>query len=235
MSIATKLEDVRKALAEFSRKRKFKKANAARAEAAELQASLAKCRGKLEISKKDFARTIKTQSRNIAEGLQIGADTTIQEQTLWDAAIGYMMVKDAIYSLRSIATFDSVSHAYEMLGAAVDLMAERERILPKLPKIGGKRGRNVYGYITSNAALKDKQELLDGFFEELKQTGDIEGCLSRAKSPALRSAERRASGAELSEADRWAAVLDGDTPGQELPELDAAAVDSMMDIHPADG
>lgn len=233
-SISNKFEDARAALSELSRKRKFKKANAARSEAAELQSELAKCRGKLEICKKDFQRTVKHQVAGISEGISIGADTSIQEQTLWDAAIGYMIVKDAIFSMKSIATFDSVAHAYEMLDAAVDQITTRQRTLPKLPKIGGRRGRNVYGYITSNAALKQKEELLDGFFDELKQTGDIEGCLATARHPAELRADRVADAKPFTHDDLWADVPDAnDTSDSDID--DTSLMDGMMDIHPPIG
>lgn len=233
-TITNKLEDAKNALNELSRKHKFKKANASRAEAAELQASLAKCRGTLEVCKKDFSRTIRTQKNSIAEGAAIGADTTIQEQMLWDAAIGYMLVKDAIYALKTISTFDSVSHAYEMLGTAVDLMSERQRILsklPKLPKLGGNRERNVYGYITSNTALRQKQELLDGFFEELKKTGDIEACLETAVHPAEARASRNLGSLGETDTDLWASVLGAESTTERVEE-DVASLDSLMDIHP---
>ena len=229
-AITMKLEDARRAMEELKRKRKFKKANDARAEAVALQSALATCRGKLEICKKDFNRTIRTEARNISEGMSLGADTTIQEQTLWDAAIGYMMVKDAIFSLRTISTFDSVTHAYDMLGTAIDLISERQRILPKLPKVGPKRDRNIYGYITSNAALEQKQEILDGFFEELKHTGDIEACLAAARLPSEVQAARLTGLSGESDAKRWNDVL-GERPGAaELPELDEATLAEMMDV-----
>lgn len=228
-AITMKLEDARRALEALKRKRRFKKANDARAEAAELQSALATCRGKLEICKKDFSRTIRSEVRNIAEGTAIGADTTIQEQTLWDAAIGYMMVKDAIYSLKTISTFDSVTHAYDMLGTAIGLMSERQRILPKMPKIGPKRDRNIYGYLTSDTALQQKQEVLDGFFEKLKQNGDIEACLAEAKSPA-EIAAGRVTGGEGGQESRWGR-LDDDQTVANMPDLDESDLASMSDIH----
>lgn len=231
-AITNKLEDAKKALENLKRKRRFKKANDARAEAAELQYSLAACRGKLEICQKDFNRTIRAEARHIQEGASVGADTTIQEQTLWDAAIGYMMVKDAIFSLRTISTFDSVTHAYDMLGTAIDLMSERERAKPKLPKLISKRERNVYGYITSNAALQQKQELLDSFFEELKRSGDIEACLMMARDPAALSAARKAGALDQSDTAAWDAVLGKRPEPKAMPELDDADFDALMDIEP---
>lgn len=231
-AITRKLEDAKSALNELKRKRKFKKANAAREENAELQAALAACRGKLEICKKDFNRTIRLESRNIREGASLGADTTIQEQTLWDAAIGYMMVKDAIFSLRTISSFDSVTHAYDMLGAAIDLMAERERAKPKLPKLISKRQRNVYGYITSNEALKQKQVLLDCFFEELKQTGDIETCLANTRDPAAVNASRRAGMTSETDTSQWDSVLGRADDKENAKELEDVNLDSLMDFDP---
>lgn len=228
--ISNKIEDAKKALDELKRNRKFKKANASRAEAAELQASLAQCRGKLEVCKKDFNRTIRMEARNIAEGLAIGADTTIQEQTLWDAAIGYMMVQDAIYSVRTISSFDSVSHAYEMLDAAIEQITQRQRLLPKLPKIGGKRERNVYGYLTSNAALQQKQELLDGFFEELKRTGNIEACLDNVKHPGTAAARWTKPADAAARTDL--SILDEVDDHDSKESYDDVSFDALMDIHP---
>lgn len=231
MSLITdKIEAAKKALEELKRNRKFKKANAARAEAADLQNQLAVCRGKLEICKNDFNRTIRHEAKSIAEGVQMGADTVIQEQTMWDAAIGYMMVRDAIYSLKTISTFDSVNYAYDMLGTAVDLMSNRKHSTSAVSKIVGRRGRNVYGYITSNAALHQKQEILDSFFEELKRSGNIEECLKLARNP-MDTAVARKSG-DLSDHDDalWDSVLGGDAKKDD-EDISPADIDSMMDIH----
>lgn len=175
-----KIEEARAAINNIRRNKKFKKANKERIKDVELQNDLAVCRGKLEVCKNDFNRTIKKEARSIAEGKRIGADTTIQEMTLWDAAVGYMLVKDAIYQLKTIATFDSVNHAYDMLGAAIDQITERKYKADKIPKIFSRRERNMYGYVTSSTAVKNKEEILDVIFETLKQTGDIEACLQSA-------------------------------------------------------
>jgi hypothetical protein len=179
MAISDILEDAKAYLEQLKKKYKFKKANLQREEQAELQASLAKCRGKLEICKNDFNRTIGTQSRNIADGLRIGADTRIQEKMLWDAAVGYMLVRDAIYALKTINSFDSVSHAYDMLDAAAKQMSGKKS---KFPSFGPSKERNSYGYITSATAVKEKETLLESFFDRLKVTGDIEECLGLVRN-----------------------------------------------------
>ena len=225
MSINTLLEDAKNALKEMKRQHGFKKANAARLKAAELQASLAKCRGKLEACKKDFNRTIGIQCRYIQEGRQLGADTTIHEQMLWDAAVGYLLVRDAIFSLRTVSTFDSVNHAYAMLEKAVDVMAGRHKHASK-PVVN--RSREVFGYVTNDASLEEKQALLDGFFETLKVTGDIEGCLENARTPDQLAGDRRAGIlSQPNGAGRWDA-LDG--AAQQPAAAPAAATPGRWDI-----
>ena len=236
MAISDILEDAKAYLEQLKKKYKFKKANLQREEQAELQASLAKCRGKLEICKNDFNRTIGTQSRNIADGLRIGADTRIQEKMLWDAAVGYMLVRDAIYALETISSYDAVSHAYEMLDAAMKQVAGKKSGFPSNMKIGSTKERNAYGYITSSAALKEKEGMLDTFFEQLKLEGDIEARLAEARLPGERQAEQRhaymnnvapVSGTQ-SYMDRLSGVKD-----DEDMEMDFSGDKSaMFDIHP---
>lgn len=186
MAILDTLDTAKTYLQEIQRNRRFQRENLNRQDAAELQAALAKCRGKMEVCKKDFERTIRSQSRNIEEGLKLGADTGLQEQMLWDATIGYMLVKDAIYALSTIASRHSVAHAYEMLDAVTRQMSGKKSSLP-LKRV---RERNVYGYITSEMAIEKKSELLATFFDRLKATGDIEDCLAKAKQPASLQADR---------------------------------------------
>jgi hypothetical protein len=229
MAISDILEDAKVYLEQLKRKYKFKKANMHREEQVELQASLAKCRGKLEICKNDFNRTIRTQSRNIADGMRIGADTLIQERMLWDAAVGYMLVRDAIFALQSINSFDSVSHAYDMLDAAVKQMSGKKS---KFPGFGASKERNAYGYITSSTAVKEKETLLESFFDRLKATGDIEECLGMAQSNSNGSGEDTMS--EIDEMMRQikSGSRGGSSAGREEPTID---INDLRDIQPPKG
>lgn len=196
MAITDSLNAARAKLEETMKDRRFRRANLDREEKIALQAAQAKCRGKLEVCQRDFDRIIKEQCRYIREGESIGADTLIQQQMLWDAAIGYMLVKDAIYSLKTINTHNSLSHAYDMLDLATRHMSGKKSGLP----LKAVRDRNIYGFVTSSAAYKQKSALLDGFFEELKLTGKIEDCLEGARHPSKRDNELRdsyANGAPL--------------------------------------
>ena len=130
----------------------------------------------LEISRTEFRRSIEKYSKNIKKGLKEGRDILLQEQTLWDAAIGYMLVSDAIFALETINSYDSVEHAYELLDEAVKIMSGKEKPKKSL-NLGKQRERDAYGYVTSKTAIKQKEEMLDSFFSELKESGDIEACL----------------------------------------------------------
>ena len=147
----------------------------------------AMCRGKLEVCKRDFERTIHQQSKAIREGEAIDADTSIQEQILFDAAVGYILVREAIFSLRSINSHHSISHAYDMMDLATKQMSGKKSGLP-LKSI---RDRNIYGYVTSETAYQLKCDVVSSFFDELRETGDIEECLSHAQRPGTREANMR--------------------------------------------
>lgn len=237
MSISDTLEEVKSYLADIKKKYRFRKAAVARAAAVELQTTLAQCRGKLEICKKDLNRTINNQSKNICEGLSLGTDTIIQEQILWDAAIGYMLVRDAIYALETINSYDAVSHAYEMLDTAMKQVAGKKSGFPGNMKIGSTKERNAYGYITSSTALKEKEAMLESFFEVLKQEGDIEKQMAAARNPANRQAERRyaytqdAEANPTSDLDARKARLDS-MSGSDVGNEDLGDVDALLDIHP---
>lgn len=245
MAISDTLEEARAFLREIKKNYQFAKANAVTTGKVELQVSLAKCSGKLETCQKDFNRVIRNQSKNITAGLRIGADTMIQEQMLWDAAIGYMLVCDAIFALRTINSYDSAAHAYEMLDAAMEQITGKKKPLAKFRRIATVANRNSYGYVTSVAAISEKEELLESFFERLKVTGDIEQCLADARNPVAREAELRnaytkGNIAPALRGEDQPVVSELDAYMNRLNNMpDAAAEDdfdvdfsAMMDIHP---
>lgn len=230
--IIDNLEDAKRALKEYKRKKSFKKANQEREEEIALIHALSVCRGKLEVCKNNFKRTVRTESLNIKAGKKIGADTTIQEMNLGDAAVGYMIVQDAAFSLETISSFDSVTHAYEMLGAALDMMENRGKKRLKAPKIGAVRNKNAYGYISSSAALYAKQEILASIYEDLLETGDIEKCLEEFNHSAEIDMDRRKGSTNGFDEDRAKDFFGTSGSSETELHLDAAGLDEMMDIHP---
>lgn len=189
MAIKDFLHAAEKKMEKASKKRRYDRANRECEEQIDLMTAQAMCRGKLEVCQRDFERTIRQQSNAIREGEAIDADTSIQEQILFDAAVGYMLVREAIYSLRSINSHHSISHAYDMMDLATKQMSGKKSGLP-LKSI---RSRNIYGYVTSETAYQLKCDVVSSFFDELRETGDIEDCLSRAQRPGTREATMRDS------------------------------------------
>lgn len=143
----------------------------------ERREALMSCAGDLEASLTELKRMVKTQSDNINQGEQNGNNTLVQRQILWDAAIGYMLVRDAIYALHTVPSMDSVSHAYELLDAATNQIFRRGKLGVRLKKWQCKIAKGTYEYVASFEAMEEKNEQLESFFERLIVEGDIEQCL----------------------------------------------------------
>ena len=188
------LSNAKQILEDLKRKYRYKKANDALKQESEVQYQLGVCRGKLELSIDELDDAIHTQSANIRAGQQTQASAvyntganeldTIQQQMLWDAAIAYMLTKDALVAIKTIGSRDSIASAYEMPNAAVSQMTgKKQHKFLKLPQVRAALGRSSYSYITSEQALAEKEEQLDQIFETLVQTGEIEACLAQAEHP----------------------------------------------------
>ena len=175
MSIHDSLNAARDKLEAAMKDRRFKKANLSREDQIELQAAQAMCAGKLERCRKDFDRIIREQSSYIREGQALGHNTDVQQKMLLDAAIGYLLVRDAIYALKTINNHTSISHAYEMMDLATRHMSGKKSSLP-LKGILSKAG---YHDLTSNASYNAKAEQVNSFYQDLMAHGDIEACLNK--------------------------------------------------------
>lgn len=195
------LSNAKQILEDLKKKYRYKKTNDALKQESEVQYQLGVCRGKLELSLNELDNVIRTQSANVRAEQQTQAATvyntgtkkldTIQQQMLWDAAIAYMLTKDALIAIKTIGSRDSIASAYEMLDAAVSQMTgKKQHKFLKLPQVRVALGYSNYSYITSEQALAEKEEQLDQIFEALMQTGDIEACLAQAKHPGAVQAER---------------------------------------------
>ena len=184
------LADAQEKLDKIRRDRRFKKARLNMDDIVALRSALVTCSGQLAICKNDFELTIRDQARNIREGESIGADTSIQGEILENSAIGYMLVKDAIYELKSVQRSDTVTQAYNTLDVAIDLMTDRTRKLPVPGRIRRLKEREVFGGVTSENAVAQKRLIVSQIFEALKETGDIEACLKNAANPSAVRADR---------------------------------------------
>lgn len=179
------LERARNALDEMKKKIRYNKANTEREKAAALQYDLMVCRSQLEGIRKDLDRTIRAQSRNIREGQLEKMNTSVQVGILREAALSYILVKDAIYSLKTVNSYDSVSYAYELLDAAVAQMTGKQKgKKDPFAFFSQAKRRPEYAQLTSAETLQKKVSQRDNLMTDLINTGDIETCLSNGPKTA---------------------------------------------------
>lgn len=220
MSLKDNVIRVQNYFEEVMKKHRYNKANNARQAAVEERLDYTNCAGKLNQCLSQFKITIKTQVMHIREGEMFQRDTTLQEDELWDAAIGYMLVQDAQYAMKSLYSINSVEYAYSLLNGVTNYMNGGRLNMPLVNGVRTSSDRNAHGYLTSEKAIRDKEALLKSFYDELKRTGDIDGCLARAKNPAVQEGGRRhgrssgTGGNSQSYRDRLDAI-----PGEENVEL----------------
>ncbi len=176
MSIRDNINSVKDTINKYKRDRNFRKANIRREKVVELQAAMAKCRGQLEISLKDCNRTIRQQSDYLHQPYIPSTDVAIHEQLMWDAAIAYMLIRDAIYSLSTVSSNESLAFGYDLLEAAIAQMNGKKKRLPTYG-LPSKKHRKSYKDVTSDDVVEEKTKILESIFEELKNCGDIEKCL----------------------------------------------------------
>lgn len=145
------------------------------------------CAGKLNQSLALFKSTIYKQALHIQEGEFYGRDTKVQEDELWAAALGYMLVQEAQYHLKSVYNLDTIGYAYDLLKGVEKYLDGGRISFPKVLGVTKSKERTKAGFIIPERVIRDKSELLGSFFEDLKQTGDIEGCLKEARMKRLQA------------------------------------------------
>lgn len=192
MSIKESIMNIQDRLEKMLKKRRFKKANDERKAAVEERTEYMDCAGKLNQALVQFRTTIRSQVIYIKEGTMFHRDTTLQEDELWDAAIGYMLVQDAQYAMKSLFNYDSIQYAYDLLKSVTNYMNGGKPKFAMIPGVRKSKDRNAAGYLTSDKLIREKEAFLETFFEDLKRTGDIEKCMAAARLPAEVEGERRA-------------------------------------------
>ena len=226
------LESAKKILADIKRSNNFKDANKRRANEAQLRSDLTKCRGTLELCKKDFQRVIRTQTDNIQKGQRAGFDTLVQEQILWDAALGYLLVRDAIYAIESVSSYDSVEAAYQLLDQATEQIKNKKRKQPFAFLSKGSARREEFGFLSSRSVQAEKEILLTSIFDRLKLTGDIDACIDEVNRPEYGRFSEENLG-RRSTMDENMELLRSRASGQEKG-IDVTATDSLYDISSSD-
>ena len=178
MEIMNKIDKVKGKLNDLLKKHKYKKANKERKHEAELTLDVVNCAGDLGACKKEYEWIIRDQSRMILKGRQEGYDVRVQEAQLLDASVGYLLVNEALFVLQSVATYDGIVRAYELLDTATKKITGEKTF----PFSGHKRKnpeRSEYGFLNSEQMVQEKKAMATEFQEQLIATGNIDKCIEK--------------------------------------------------------
>ena len=206
MELMNKIDKVKGKLNDLIRKYKFKKANKERKHQAELTLDMVNCAGDLGACKKEYEWIIRDQSRMILQGRRDGYDSHVQESQLLDAAVGYMLVNEALYVLQSVASYDGIVRAYDLLDAATKKITG-EKTFPFSGRSKKKPERAEYEFINSAKTVQEKKEMAADFLEELILTGNIDKCIEEARKKKASGQFMHTSSADI------ASDLDADISG----------------------
>ena len=179
MNIKETIESAKKKIEEIKKKHRFKSENDRRKREAQLTEELMICAGDLGVCRSTYERAVRRQSEEIREGMADGYPVTVQKNLLMDAAVGYMMVKEALFVIQSVATYDSIVDAYALLDMAAKTITG-EKI--KRPKKSKRPNREEYAFLNSFETVEAKKKIVTsgGFMDRLIATGDIEKCIASA-------------------------------------------------------
>lgn len=181
MNMKDKIEPIKKKFEQLKRKHRFKKENDKRKQEAQLTKDLVDCAGDLGLCRSNYERSIRQQSEQIRQGMAEGYPVTVQKNLLMDAAVGYMLVCDALFVIRSVASYDSIVQAYDLLDAATrTITGEKAPLFSGIGKGKKKPVREEYDFINADETVEAKKKIVTtgGFMEMLIETGNIDKCIS---------------------------------------------------------
>lgn len=180
MKVIDYLENAKKALRNLLREAEFSKNNKEREKRIDSLYLQSKCRGQLESMLSSLDQNIRTDQKNIQKGIAGNYDTFASENDLKETAIAYLLIKDAIFVLDTAGNYNGISQAMDTLNLALKKMSGKKLWLQSSLKVK-KPPKKDYGYLNTEDAVKQKEDLVTSVFSELKATGDIETCLSHAR------------------------------------------------------
>ena len=104
-------------------------------------------------------------------------DTSLQRNEIRNAFLGYLMMDDALYTLKSIDNYDSLTFAYEYLDMA-EKRLKGEKAKRNLHTLFRKPEREGVKSVLENEELDEKRlKIYSETEEELINTGNIETTL----------------------------------------------------------
>lgn len=179
MAVNDRIEIVKKKLQNMKKKYEYNKANKEREHRAQLTVDLMDCAGDLGVCKSEYVWIIRDQSAVVREGIKSGFNVEQQKLQLLDAAVGYMLVNETMYVLKSITSYDELSRAFDLLDVATKKITGEKAV--KFSMFGSKKPkRSEYGYLNSSDTIEEKKNIVTGFLDDLIETGDIEKCIAES-------------------------------------------------------
>ena len=236
MDIVSMLDAQKKRLKELQKRNRIRQYNKDTEKRAQFLFEVGEIRGDLRVCGDQFKIAIHEQAKSVRDGIANGFDTLVQQQALKEAAVGYLLVRDALFALNGVVTNDTVSHAYEILDSAVKRMSNKKPN-NKGYNIGSERGE--HGYITAPASVENKERYVATFFNELVKTGNIDACIEKVPNPAavasglFESEPRQAQSADTDGLDDPMAILNS-IPGASEDDDVPLVIDNIDSVLPPD-
>ena len=139
---------------------------------------LMECAGELAVCENELKKIIRIQSRAVREAREEIFDESMQLKTVKEAAIGFMLIRDARFAVKTMNSRDSFQIAHDMLeSAAYTIQGDSDSAKRVLTRQAKKH--KGYEHLYSDDAYKKKNDILEEILEGLIETGDIELCLKK--------------------------------------------------------
>lgn len=246
MSTSDILNNAKKSIQEIIKSIQFKKAVNDRERLVKIQTAHQKCCGVLERSRIEFENIIREQCNQVKIGNSLGQYTDVQEQLLYDAALGYIYIKDAMYAVTSVNNDDSMNYAYNLLDFAVQNLTRKNAHPIKSKITEFKAKRSAFKDQLQEDADAKRAELALAILPELKINGDIETCLKHVRLPekteqsiefsrlssglpaSLTNLSGTAASPAQTAASQAAAFLDSQRGSGEVPLIDPRTLSTSM-------
>lgn len=158
----------------------------------ELLEKIQGCIGELAECQVILRLNVCQQAAKVCEGRKKGFDTSLEEKILKESSLGYLLADETIYALRAIASYEDLNLACRAMERIVDMISKQENNpnankkdllgrVSKMPKDGFGVARSTYNDVASEKKVLSHNDMIDGFFERLIETGDLVSLIDEAR------------------------------------------------------
>lgn len=135
---------------------------------------LNECAGELNTCKELFAITARTSATAVQQGREECRNTSLQEDELRNAVVGYLTMDDAIFTLNSLNTYDALTRAYEDLTIAEERMKGKRAKQDLHTFLRRPERKGVQGVLDSEEQEAENIKIYEAIKEELITSKNIE-------------------------------------------------------------